>query len=104
MVEDIVSNYWVGKESSDSSCSNVSLFRFLGGLKFNFNGKKVLEVGYGGNNGADLLEAQKRGYQKIYLFTHSAESLYIRKGWNEIERHQIEGKNIVIMEKKYKTT
>ena len=50
------------------------------------------------------LEAQKRGYQKIYLFTHSAESLYIRKGWNEIERHQIEGKNIVIMEKKYKTT
>ncbi|PPR78885.1 MAG: hypothetical protein CFH01_00737 [Alphaproteobacteria bacterium MarineAlpha2_Bin1] len=61
MVEDIVSNYWVGKESSNSSCSNVSLFRFLGGLKFNFKGKKVLEVGYGGNNGADLLEAQKRG-------------------------------------------
>ncbi len=47
------------------------------------------------------LEAQKRGYQKIYLFTHSAESLYIRKGWSEIERLQIEGKNIVIMEKQF---
>ncbi|MBM1106384.1 GNAT family N-acetyltransferase [Aurantibacter crassamenti] len=45
------------------------------------------------------LEAKKKGFEKIYLFTHTAESLYIRKGWNEIDRYQIEGKNIVIMDK-----
>jgi len=44
-------------------------------------------------------EAQKKGFKKIYLFTHSAESLYKRQGWNEIDRYNIEEKNIVIMEK-----
>lgn len=46
------------------------------------------------------LEAKRKGFEKIYLFTHTAESLYKRKGWNEIDRYNIEGKKVVIMEKK----
>nr|WP_298998343.1 GNAT family N-acetyltransferase [uncultured Allomuricauda sp.] len=54
--------------------------------------------------GGKLLEeielvAQKQGFGKVYLFTHSAESLYLRKGWNEIDRYQIKGKNVVVMDK-----
>lgn len=46
------------------------------------------------------LEAKKKGFEHIYLFTFTAESLYKRKGWNEIDRYYIEGENIVIMDKK----
>lgn len=47
------------------------------------------------------LEAKNKGFSKIYLFTHTAESLYKRKGWHEIERYNIEGKDIVIMDKNF---
>jgi GNAT superfamily N-acetyltransferase len=35
----------------------------------------------------------------IHLFTHTAESLYKRIGWQEIERLELAGKYIVVMEK-----
>ena len=59
----------------------------------------------GKGNGGKLLneielEAKRKGFDKIYLFTHTAESLYKRKGWKEIDRYNIEGKDIVIMDKK----
>lgn len=45
------------------------------------------------------LEAIRKGFTKVYLFTHTAESLYKRNGWSQIDRYQIDGKNIVIMKK-----
>ncbi|WP_139957799.1 GNAT family N-acetyltransferase [Flavicella sediminum] len=44
-------------------------------------------------------EAKRKGIKKIYLFTHTAESLYKRQHWNEIDRYNLEGKDIAIMEK-----
>ncbi len=54
--------------------------------------------------GAKLLneiesEAKRKDHKKIYLFTHSAESLYKRNGWNVIDQYNIEGKEGVIMSK-----
>jgi len=43
--------------------------------------------------------AEKLGINKIYLFTDTAERLYKRLGWVELERIAIENRNIVIMEK-----
>jgi GNAT superfamily N-acetyltransferase len=37
------------------------------------------------------------GLNEIYLFTHTAESLYKRLGWQQIERIELGGKNIVVM-------
>ena len=42
-----------------NACPNVSLFRLLNELKFVFNKKKVLELGFG--HGADIIEFKKRG-------------------------------------------
>lgn len=42
-------------------CANVSLFRFLGHMGVSLGAKRVLEVGFGGNHGADLIEAHRRG-------------------------------------------
>ncbi|WP_300598444.1 GNAT family N-acetyltransferase [Niabella sp.] len=39
------------------------------------------------------------GFEKIHLFTHTAETLYRRLGWNELERMHIRDRNIVVMEK-----
>ncbi|MGY5351096.1 GNAT family N-acetyltransferase [Wenyingzhuangia sp. IMCC45533] len=65
-----------------------------------FTKPEVRGKGLGGKLLEEIeLEAQKKGFEKIYLFTHTAESLYIRKGWKEIDRYQIDGKNIVIMDK-----
>ncbi len=45
-------------------------------------------------------EAKKKGFRKLYLFTSTAETLYRRKGWDEIDRFIIKGKVVVIMSKK----
>lgn len=65
-----------------------------------FTEPEVRGQGIGGKllNEIELV-AIRKGFNKIYLFTHTAESLYKRKGWNEIDRYNIEGKDIVIMDK-----
>ncbi len=45
-------------------------------------------------------QAKKLGIKELFLFTHTAESLYKRLGWQEMERLESGGKNIVIMNKK----
>jgi|ERR1035437_833063 hypothetical protein len=40
------------------------------------------------------------GLKDIYLFTHSAENLYNRLGWKQLERLTLDGKDIVVMNKK----
>ncbi len=40
------------------------------------------------------------GLEHIYLFTHTAEQLYSRLGWQQIERLEWKDKNIVVMEKR----
>ena len=54
--------YWKHKHSK-GSCSNVSLFRFIGQYGFKFKNKKVLEIGFG--DGADLIEFKRRN-SKVY--------------------------------------
>ena len=44
--------------------------------------------------------AQAMGIEKIYLFTDTAEHLYRRLGWTELQRLPIGVRNIVVMEKK----
>lgn len=44
-------------------------------------------------------KAKALGLQEIYLFTHTAETLYIRLGWTEVERIELEGKDIAVMKK-----
>lgn len=39
------------------------------------------------------------GLEEIYLFTHTAETLYQRLGWQELERLTSNWKNIVVMKK-----
>jgi GNAT superfamily N-acetyltransferase len=39
------------------------------------------------------------GLKDIYLFTHTAENLYRRLGWEELERVNAGGKYIVVMKK-----
>jgi GNAT superfamily N-acetyltransferase len=39
------------------------------------------------------------GLNDIYLFTHTAESLYKRLGWEQLERLALGGKDIVVMKK-----
>lgn len=43
--------------------------------------------------------AKALGLTQIYLFTHTAEQLYLRLGWTEVERLELENKNIVVMKK-----
>ena len=42
------------------------------------------------------------GLDTIYLFTDTAERLYKRLGWNEMERLSIHDRNIIIMKKELK--
>lgn len=44
--------------------------------------------------------ARAQGLQQICLFTHSAESLYRRLGWQELERLDAGGKKVVVMKLK----
>ncbi|MFZ4712626.1 MAG: class I SAM-dependent methyltransferase [Bacteriovoracaceae bacterium] len=57
-------NYWTDEKfnnrKSGRGCPNVSMFRFLGSNGVIRPNIKVLEVGFGGNFGADLIEFQKR--------------------------------------------
>jgi GNAT superfamily N-acetyltransferase len=50
-----------------------------------------------------LKEIERRsltlGYQKIYLFTNTAEALYLREGWSVIARMIYKEKDTVVMEK-----
>ena len=39
------------------------------------------------------------GLKDIYLFTHTAENLYKRIGWKQLERLALGGKDIVVMKK-----
>lgn len=39
------------------------------------------------------------GLKEIYLFTHTAESLYRRLAWQQLERLALGGKDIVVMKK-----
>ncbi len=43
--------------------------------------------------------SKKIGLNEIYLFTDTAESLYIKLGWKELERVNLDNRNIVIMKK-----
>jgi GNAT superfamily N-acetyltransferase len=43
--------------------------------------------------------AKSLGMEQIHLFTHTAENLYIRLGWEQAERIELSGKDIVIMRK-----
>lgn len=43
--------------------------------------------------------SRELGLKNIYLFTHSAESLYRRLEWQQIERIALGGKDIVVMKK-----
>ncbi len=42
---------------------------------------------------------KQRGLKEIFLFTHTAESLYKWLGWHKLERINLKGKDIVIMRK-----
>ncbi|RZA01065.1 MAG: N-acetyltransferase [Sphingobacteriaceae bacterium] len=44
-------------------------------------------------------QAKSTGTDMLYLFTHTAESLYKRLGWEEMERIALKGKDIAIMKK-----
>lgn len=46
--------------------------------------------------------AKELKLKEIYLFTHTAESLYIRLGWTPFERLAIKDRNIVVMKKELK--
>ena len=43
--------------------------------------------------------SQALGIKEIYLFTHTAENLYIRLEWQQLERIALGGKDIVVMKK-----
>ena len=43
--------------------------------------------------------AKDLGLKEIYLFTHTAENLYKRLDWHQLERLSLDGKNIVVMKK-----
>ncbi len=44
-------------------------------------------------------QAKSTRTDMLYLFTHTAESLYKRLGWEEMERIALKGKDIAIMKK-----
>jgi GNAT superfamily N-acetyltransferase len=48
--------------------------------------------------------AKAQGLYELHLFTHTAESLYLRLGWQETERLVLGGKEIVVMKKQLQTT
>ncbi|MBW4891455.1 GNAT family N-acetyltransferase [Mucilaginibacter sp. HMF5004] len=43
--------------------------------------------------------AKSRGTKKIFLFTHTAETLYKRLDWQQLERINLNGREIVVMTK-----
>lgn len=58
----INTHYWKQMKSlNPHTCPSVQFFRFLGYSGIELSNKNILEIGFGGNNGMDLLEFQKRG-------------------------------------------
>jgi N-acetylglutamate synthase-like GNAT family acetyltransferase len=56
--------------------------------------------GYGGMICKHIQSHSKNlGLDVIYLFTDTAEQLYKRLGWTEIERLSVDSRNIVVMSK-----
>jgi GNAT superfamily N-acetyltransferase len=43
--------------------------------------------------------ARDRGLDTLYLYTNSAQELYIKLGWKEINREAYRGREVVIMQK-----
>jgi GNAT superfamily N-acetyltransferase len=43
--------------------------------------------------------ARRIGYDRLYLFTHSAASLYAGLGWRELEQRDYRGEHIQVMDK-----
>lgn len=43
--------------------------------------------------------SKEHGFNEIFLFTHTAESLYKRLGWEQLERINLQDKDIAIMKK-----
>jgi GNAT superfamily N-acetyltransferase len=61
--------------------------------------------GYGAQLCKYLLDyAKEEGLNELYLFTHTAESLYRRLGWQETERLALGGKEIVVMKMPLQTS
>ena len=59
-----VIQYWQKMRFEDGfTCPTVALFRLLAYAGFSSKGKRVLEIGFGADGGANLLEFQKRGAQ-----------------------------------------
>lgn len=57
--------------------------------------------GYGAKLCEEIQEQAKlAGMGQLYLFTHTAESLYKRLGWEQLERIELKGKDIAVMKKK----
>ena len=48
-------------------------------------------------------EAQKRGIQKLFLYTEHARKLYAALGWHELEAREYQGVSVVIMYKQFAT-
>ena len=42
-------------------------------------------------------QSKTLGLQQMFLFTHTAESLYKRLGWQQLERISLKGKDIAVM-------
>ncbi|MBL7932354.1 MAG: GNAT family N-acetyltransferase [Bacteroidia bacterium] len=56
--------------------------------------------GYGAILCENIQERSKKmGLERLYLFTDTAEKLYKRLGWSELERLSLVGRNIVVMER-----
>lgn len=43
--------------------------------------------------------AKNKGIKEIFLFTHTAETLYKRLAWQQLERLNLKGRDIVVMKK-----
>lgn len=52
-------NFYQNIIPNKNGCANPTFFRLLSKLKFEFNEKTILEIGF--NNGKDLLECENRG-------------------------------------------
>ena len=92
---------------SGGICTNVNLLttherfrQYTPWVALLYTEEKYRGLGYG-KMLMDQLEhhAKEIGLSKIYLYTSTAESLYKRCGWTEIERIIYKGQDTVVMEK-----
>jgi N-acetylglutamate synthase-like GNAT family acetyltransferase len=65
-----------------------------------FTKNEYRKKGYGALLCEKIQEVSKSmGTKKIFLFTHTAETLYKRLDWQQLERINLQGKEIVVMTK-----